>query len=117
MTQADELIKIAEYSKKAGEVKEIELQDENSDTGMAAAENLYTTNPEIKVFLSAHNGLALGIHNYYTGIGSPVTDSQFSNILFFQSAPDKEFILFQGGRHELPNVTFQNCQTIPPPKQ
>ena len=74
VTQADELIKIAEYSKKAGEVKEIELQDENSDTGMAAAENLYTTNPEIKVFLSAHNGLALGIHNYYTGIGSPVTD-------------------------------------------
>ncbi len=74
VTQADELIKIAEYSKKAGEVKEIELQDENSDTGMAAAENLFTTNPEIKVFLSAHNGLALGINNYYTGIGSPVTD-------------------------------------------
>jgi len=50
-------------------------------------------------------------------IGSPITDSQFSNILFFQSAPDKEFILFQGGKHELPNVTFQNCQTIPLPKQ
>ena len=41
---------------------------------MAAAENLYTTNPEIKVFLTAHNGLALGINNYFTGIGSPVTD-------------------------------------------
>ena len=52
----------------------MELQDENADTGMAAAENLYTTNPEIKVFLSAHNGLALGINNYFTGIGSPVTD-------------------------------------------
>ena len=33
-----------------------------------------STNPEIKVFLSAHNGLALGINNYFTGIGSPVTD-------------------------------------------
>ena len=74
VTQADELIKIEEYSKKAKFVKEMELQDENTDTGMAAAENLYTTNPEIKVFLSAHNGLALGINNYFTGIGSPVTD-------------------------------------------
>ena len=74
VVQADELIKIEEYSAKALFVKEVELQDENADTGMAAAENLYTTNPEIKVFLSAHNGLALGINNYFTGIGSPVTD-------------------------------------------
>lgn len=74
VTQADELIKIEEYSTKALFAKEVELQDENTDTGMAAAENLYTTNPEIKVFLSAHNGLALGINNYFTGIGSPVTD-------------------------------------------
>lgn len=74
VTQADVLIKIEEYSQKAKFVKEVELQDENSDTGMAAAENLYTTDPEIKVFLSAHNGLALGINNYFTGIGSPITD-------------------------------------------
>ena len=72
--QADELIKIEEFSKKALFVKEVELQDESTETGLAAAENLYTTNPEIKVFLSAHNGLALGINNYFTGIGSPVTD-------------------------------------------
>lgn len=74
VTQADELVKIEDFSKKAKFAQEVELQDENTDTGMAAAENLYTTNPEIKVFLSAHNGLALGINNYFTGIGSPVTD-------------------------------------------
>ena len=74
VTQADELIKIEEYSDKALFAKEVELQDENTDTGMAAAENLYITNPEIKVFLSAHNGLALGINNYFTGLSSPVTD-------------------------------------------
>ncbi len=74
VTQADELIRIEEYSVKASFAREIELQDENTDTGMAAAENLYITDPEIKVFLSAHNGLALGINNYFTGIGSPVTD-------------------------------------------
>ena len=74
VTQADELIKIEEYSDKAQFAKEVELQDENTDTGMAAAENLYITNPEIKVFLSAHNGLALGINNYFTGLSSPVSD-------------------------------------------
>ena len=74
VTQADELIKIEEYSDKAMFVKEVELQDENTDTGMAAAENLYITDPEIKVFLTAHNGLALGINNYFTGLSSPVTD-------------------------------------------
>ncbi len=74
VTQADELIKIEEYSAKARFAKEVELQDENTDTGMAAAENLYITDPEIKIFLSAHNGLALGINNYFTGLSSPVTD-------------------------------------------
>ena len=74
VTQADELIKIEEYSAKAKFAKEIELQDENTDTGMAAAENLYITDPEIQVFLTAHNGLALGINNYFTGLSSPVTD-------------------------------------------
>lgn len=74
VTQADELIRIEEFSDKAQFVKEIELQDENAETGQAAAENLYTTNPEIKVFLTAHNGLALGFNSYFTSLDSPVTD-------------------------------------------
>lgn len=72
--QADELIRIEEFSDKAKFETEQELQDETAEVGMSAAENLYVQNPEIKVFLSAHNGLAQGINNYYTGIGSPVTD-------------------------------------------
>ena len=74
VVQADELIKIEEFSTKAKFVKEVELQAEDVDTGLGAMENLYTTNPEIKVFLSAHNGLAMGINNYFTSINSPVTD-------------------------------------------
>ena len=74
VTQADELIKIEEFSDKALFAKEVELQDENTATGLSAAENLYITNPEIKVFLSAHNGLALGVNNYFTGLSSPVTE-------------------------------------------
>lgn len=72
--QADELVKIENFSKKAKFVKEVELEGEDVDTGLKAAENLYTTNPEIKVFLTAHNGLGMGINNFYTGLSSPVTD-------------------------------------------
>lgn len=74
VTQADELIKIEQFSKKAKFVTEVECTDENMDAGLKAAENLYTSNPEIKVFLTAHNGLALGINNYYTSLSSPTTD-------------------------------------------
>ena len=72
--QADELIKIEEFSTKAKLVKEVALDSEEMTTGLEAAENLYATNPEIKVFLTAHNGLALGINNFFTASNSPVKD-------------------------------------------
>ena len=74
VVQGDKLLTIAEYSTKIGNVIEIECEDEQASTGLTKMENLYTTNPEIKLFLSAHNGLAQGISNFYTGINSPVTD-------------------------------------------
>ncbi len=72
--QADEMLKIEEFSKKAKFVKEVECADETMPTGQSNMENLYTSNPEIKVFLTPHNGLALGINTYFTAINSPVTD-------------------------------------------
>lgn len=72
--QADTLLKIADYSKKAATPTEFEQSDETVPTGQTAAENLYTTNPEIKVFLTPHNGLANGINSFYTSMSSPVTD-------------------------------------------
>ena len=72
--QGDVLLKMAEYSTKIGEVIEVECENEEASTGLTNMETLYTTNPEIKLFLSAHNGLAQGISNFYTGINSPVTD-------------------------------------------
>lgn len=74
VVQADELLKIEDFSTKAKFVTEVQCKDENKETGLSAAENLYITNPEIKVFLSAHNGLALGINSYFTGMSSPVKD-------------------------------------------
>lgn len=74
VVQADVLLKIENYSKKAKLVTEVECSDEDVNTGVTKAETLYTSNPEIKVFLSAHNGLALGINNYFTSMSSPVTD-------------------------------------------
>ena len=72
--QGDELLTIENYSNKAKLFKEIECADETMTTGQTTAENLYTTNPEVKVFITAHSGLGNGINNYYTGISSPVSD-------------------------------------------
>lgn len=72
--QADVLLKIEDYSKKAKLAGEFEQSDESATTGQTTAENLYTTNPEIKVFLTPHNGLANGIASFYTGLSSPVTN-------------------------------------------
>ena len=72
--QADVLLKIADYSVKAAEPTEFEQSDETATTGQTAAENLYTTHPEIKVFLTPHNGLANGLNAFYTSMSSPVTD-------------------------------------------
>ena len=74
VVQGDVLLKMADYSTKIGNVTEVECEDETPATGLTKMENLYTTNPEIKLFLSAHNGLAQGISNFFTGINSPVTD-------------------------------------------
>ncbi|MDD3403962.1 MAG: sugar ABC transporter substrate-binding protein [Hespellia sp.] len=74
VVQADELIKIEEFSKKAKFVTEVECADENMATGQTAMENLYTEHPELKVFLSAHSGLATGVNNFFTSASSPVTD-------------------------------------------
>ncbi|MCH5182929.1 MAG: sugar ABC transporter substrate-binding protein [Oscillospiraceae bacterium] len=72
--QANVLMEIEKYSKKAKFAGEFEQSDESATTGQTTAENLYTTNPEIKVFLTAHNGLANGVASFYTSMSSPVTD-------------------------------------------
>ena len=74
VTQGDEMLKIEEFSKKALLVTEVECADETQATGQAKMENLYTTNPEIKVFITPHNDLAMGINAFFTAISSPVTD-------------------------------------------
>ncbi len=74
VVQADELVKIEDYSKKAKFAQEVECASEDMTVGQNNAENLYVSNPEIKVFLTAHSALALGINSYFTGVSSPVTD-------------------------------------------
>ncbi len=81
VVQADELVKIEEFSTKAKFVKEVECQDESVDEGMAATENLFTTDSSTKVILTAHSALATGANNYLTGLSSPVTD--YSDMAIF----------------------------------
>ncbi|MBR3642515.1 MAG: substrate-binding domain-containing protein [Parasporobacterium sp.] len=72
--QADELLKIQEYSKKAAAPMEVACTAEDMAEGQNKAENLYTTNPEIQVFLTAHSAIGRGINNFYTSESSPVKD-------------------------------------------
>lgn len=72
--QADELLKIQEFSKKAAAPMEVACTAEDMAEGQAKAENLYTTNPEIQVFLTAHSAIGRGINNFYTSESSPVKD-------------------------------------------
>ena len=74
VVQADELIKIEEFSQKAKLATEVECADETMQVGLEKTENLYMSDPDIKVFLTAHSGLGLGINNYFTAISSPVTE-------------------------------------------
>ncbi len=72
--QGDELLKIEEYSQKAQFVTEVECASEDMNAGQQNAENLYTTNPEIQVFLTAHSAIGMGINSFYKSASSPVTD-------------------------------------------
>lgn len=79
--QADEMLKVEQFSTKAKFAKEVECAEETMAVGQNAMENLYTSNPEIKVFLTPHNALAMGINSYFTGLSSPVSD--FSDMGIF----------------------------------
>lgn len=74
VTQGNEMLRIEEFSKKAKFAVEVECADETQATGQAKMENLYTTNPEIGVFITPHNDLGMGINAFFTAISSPVTD-------------------------------------------
>lgn len=87
VVQADELIKIEEFSQKAKFETEVECQDETMQIGLEKAENLYMSNPDIKVFLTPHSGLGLGINNYFTAISSPVTDYEGMGVFAINGDP------------------------------
>ena len=79
--QADELIQIEKFSTKAKFIKEVELQNETVNDGMSAAENLFTTDKDTKVILTAHSNLATGVNNYLTSMSSPITE--YSDMAIF----------------------------------
>ncbi len=73
--QADEFLKIADYSKKIGDVTEVACTAESADEGQAKAETLYAQDGDkYKVFVTAHSAIADGINSYFTSQASPVTD-------------------------------------------
>lgn len=65
---------ISTYNPKIKLVETYDVKAESVEAGVTAAESIYTTNPEIKLFLTVNASPALGINNYFTGISSPVKD-------------------------------------------
>ena len=74
VVQADVLLKVAEYLPACAEPIEVAVTEESAAAGQTAAENLYISNPEIKLFLTAHGAIGMGIEQYYTALNSPVED-------------------------------------------
>lgn len=102
VVQADELIKIESFSDKAKFVTEVECSDENMASGLSAMENLYTSNPEIKVFLTAHNGLAIGINNFFTSESSPIKDYSDMGIFAINGDASTAEIIKASAKDEAP---------------
>ncbi|HAL73654.1 MAG TPA: hypothetical protein DCM45_01015, partial [Clostridiales bacterium] len=65
---------VSKYNPKIKLVKVYDVKSESVEAGVTAAESIYTTNPEIKLFLTVNAAPALGVNNYFTGISSPVKD-------------------------------------------
>lgn len=65
---------LSTYNPKIKLVTVYDVDAESVEAGVTAAESIYTTNPEVKLFLTVNASPALGINNYFTGISSPVTE-------------------------------------------
>lgn len=72
--QTEGLEAITDYTDKVNVKVRYELAGQNTSDGLQAAENIYTTNPEIKLFLTTSNAIALGVNSFYTAINSPADD-------------------------------------------
>ncbi len=72
--QGNELLKIDEFSTKAAKAIKVDCGAETTDEGQAQAENLFVTDPDVKVILTAHSPIATGVNAYLTSMGSPITD-------------------------------------------
>lgn len=65
---------LSKYNPKIKIATVYNVDGETVEAGVKAAENIYTTNPEVQLFLTVNASPALGINNYFTGVSSPVKD-------------------------------------------
>lgn len=74
LAQSEAMLLIEEYSSKIKLSVTYEVTSEDTAAGVDAAENIYTQNPNISLFLTPQSGVALGVNNYFTSLSSPVTE-------------------------------------------
>ena len=68
------LSKIEDYSDKISLVTTYEIDEESIESGVAAAEDLAVTNPDLNLVVTASGDVALGFNNYYTSMNCPIDD-------------------------------------------
>ncbi len=74
-TQADAIkANLATIIPTAKIVTTYDVTAESVEAGVTAAENIYTTHPEVNLILTVNASPALGANNYFTGVSSPMTD-------------------------------------------
>ena len=75
--QSEGLLRVEEYSDKLYIAQEYEVADGSMEAGMEAAENIYSMNPEITLFIATSNQVAMGVQNYFCSMSSPISESDY----------------------------------------
>jgi ABC-type sugar transport system substrate-binding protein len=55
-------------------VKTVECESTDNEAGQTAAENLFTTNPNVKVIIAYNSAMANGVNSYVMSANSGITD-------------------------------------------
>lgn len=85
---ADGCEEISTLCSKVNVVSTVQATEETEVAAQEAAENLYTTNPDVQLVICSTGTLAKGVNSYLTSMSTPVSD--LSKVGVFTSGSDNE---------------------------
>lgn len=93
---------LSKHNPKIKLVKVFDVTAESVEAGVSAAENIYTTNPEIQLYLTVNASPALGVNNYFTGVSSPVKNYEKLGIFTVNGGTELHGPIKASGKNEAP---------------